>query len=200
MSDFSRRDLVKIALSVTAAGGVMDVASAQHVHEMVAAEKATTGGVYKPKAFNEHEYTTLRKLAELIVPADDISPGALESGACEFIDLLSSNNPDLLAKFTGGIAWLDRETQRRYQERFIEAKAAQQTAMLDLIAYRKSEASTPGIGPGVEFFRWARGMVVDGFYTSRVGIKDVGYMGNKAMAKFEVPQEAIDYALKRSPV
>ena len=69
--------------------------------------------------------------------------------------------------------------------------------MLDLIAYRKNAAE---LGPGVHFFEWARMMVVDAFYTSKVGIKDVGYMGNKGMAKFEIPQEAIDYALKRSPV
>ena len=199
-STFTRRDLVKIAASVTAAAGAMDLASAQHVHEMAAADKAVNGGIYKPKAFNEHEYTTLRKLAELILPADDVSPSALESGACEFIDLLSSNNAELAGKYTGGIAWLDREMQRLYDARFVEAKPEQQKAMLDLISYRKSAADTPGIGPGIEFFRWARMMVVDGYYTSKVGIKDVGYMGNKGMAKFEVPQEAIDYALKRCPV
>ena len=114
MSEFTRRDLVKIALAVTTAGGSIDVASAQHVHETAAADKAATGGVYKPKAFTDHEYVTLRKLAELIVPADDVSPSALESGASEFIDLLCSNNVELASTYTGGIAWLDREMMRRY--------------------------------------------------------------------------------------
>jgi len=200
MSEFTRRDLVKIALSVTAAGGAMDVASAQHVHDVAAADKVANSGVYKPKLFNDHEYKTLQKLAELIVPADDVSLGALESGACEFIDLLSSNNDELAAKYTGGIAWLDREMLRRYNANFLDAKAEQQTAMLDLIAFRQSAEQTPELGPGIQFFTWARMMVVDAFYTSKVGIKDVGYMGNKGMAKFEIPQEAIDYALKRSPV
>jgi gluconate 2-dehydrogenase gamma chain len=200
MSEFTRRDLVKIALSVTAAGGAMDAAFAQHVHQAVAADKAVNGGVYTPKLFNEHEYATLRKLAELIVPADDVSPSALESGACEFIDLLASNNDELAARYTGGIAWLDRQMLGRYNANFVDAKPEQQTAMLDLIAFRKNGGESSDLGPGIQFFMWARMMVVDAFYTSKVGIKDVGYMGNKGMAKFEIPQEAIDYALKRSPV
>jgi hypothetical protein len=170
------------------------------VHQVAAADKAATSGVYKPKAFNEHEYSTLRRLAELIVPADDVSPSALESGACEFIDLLASNNDELAATYTGGIAWLDREMLRRYNANFLDAKPEQQSAMLDLIAFRKNAGESPELGPGIHFFNWARMMVVDAFYTSKVGIKDVGFMGNKGMAKFEVPQEAIDYALKRSPV
>lgn len=200
MSEFTRRDLVKIALAVSAAGGSIDVASAQHVHEAAADDKAAAGGVYKPKAFNEHEYATLRRLAELIVPADDVSPSALESGASEFIDLLCSNNVELASTCTGGMAWLDREMLRRYQAKFLDAKTEQQTAMLDLIAFRKNAIKSPELGPGIRFFDWARMMVVDAFYTSKAGIKDIGYMGNKGMAKFEIPQEAIDYALKRSPV
>lgn len=200
MSEFSRRDLVKIALAVTSAGGSIDVASAQHVHETAAADKAATGGVYKPKAFTDHEYVTLRKLAELIVPADDVSPSALESGASEFVDLLCSNNVELASTYTGGMAWLDREMMRRYHTNFVAAKPEQQTAMLDLLAFRKNAVDSPELGPGIRFFDWVRMMVVDAFYTSKAGVKDIGYLGNKGMAKFEIPQEAIDYALKRSPV
>ena len=87
---------------------------------------------------------------------------------------------------------------KRYAASFVAARPEQQTAMLDLIAYRKNDS--PELGPGIRFFHWVRNMTVDAFYTSKVGIKDVGYMGNKGMAKFEIPQEAIDYALKRSPV
>jgi len=73
----------------------------------------------------------------------------------------------------------------------------QQKAMLDLIAFR--ENSTPEIAPGIQFFNWARRLVVDAYYTSPAGIKEVGYMGNSAMSTFSVPQAAVDYALKRSP-
>ena len=196
MSELSRRDLLQsIALSVTLGG--LSPAAAQHVHSMAADEKATTG-VYKAKALNPHEYQTLEKLADLIIPPDDKSPGAVASGACEFIDLLASQNPRLLSIYTGGIAWLDHATKRRYSTDFAGAKPTQQTVVLDLIAYRKNESSE--LGPGIQFFDWARRMVVDAYYTSPVGIKAIGYLGNTAVSKFEIPQEVIDYAVKRSPV
>jgi gluconate 2-dehydrogenase gamma chain len=196
MSELSRRDLLQsIALSVTLGG--LSPAAAQHVHS-VAAEEKTATGVYKAKALNPHEYQTLEKLADLIVPADEKSPGAEASGACEFIDLLASQNPRLLEIYTGGIAWLDQSMRRRYSTDFVSAKPSQQTALLDLIAYRKNES--PELGPGILFFDWARRMVVDAYYTSPAGIKAIGYLGNTSVSKFEVPQEAIDYAVKRSPV
>jgi hypothetical protein len=195
MSELSRRDLLQsIALSFTLGG--LSPAAAQHVHNVAADEKASTG-VYKAKALNPHEYQTLERLADLIIPPDEKSPGAVASGACEFIDLLASQNPRLQAIYTGGIAWVDQAMKRRYSADFVSAKPNQQTALLDLIAYRKNESAE--LGPGIEFFEWARRMVVDAYYTSPIGIKAIGYMGNTAVAKFEVPQEAIDYAVKRSP-
>ena len=196
MSELSRRDLLQsIALSVTLGG--LSPAAAQHVHSLAAEEKSSSG-VYKAKALNPHEYQTLERLADLIIPADDNSPGAVASGACEFIDLLASQNPRLLDIYTGGIGWLDQATKRRYSSNFVSAKPSQQTALLDLIAYRRNESSD--LGPGIEFFDWARRMVVDAYYTSPAGIKALGYMGNTSVSKFEVPQEAVDYAVKRSPV
>jgi hypothetical protein len=112
--------------------------------------------------------------------------------------LLASQNPQLLAIYTGGIAWLDHSSQRLHAKNFAAATPEQQTKLLDLIAYRKNESTM--LGPGIRFFEWARRMVVDAYYTSPAGIKAIGYMGNTAVAKFEVPEAAIDYALKRSPV
>src|SRR5579864_2610922 len=196
MSDLSRRSLLQsIALSATMGGLTLE--AAQHVHGVAAQEK-TAGGPYKPKGLNGHEYKTLEKLADFIIPTDENSKGAVAAGAPEFIDLLASQNPQLLAIYTGGIAWLDFTMQRHNSTDFLGAKTEQQTALLDLIAYRKNES--PELGPGIKFFEWARRMVVDAYYTSPIGIKDVGYMGNTAVSKFEIPQEAIDYALKRSPV
>jgi len=196
MFDVSRRDLLKnIALSATLGG--LSLEAAQHVHGLASQEKAA-GGAYKPKGLNAHEFGTLQKLADFVIPSDERSPGASASGAPEFIDLLASQNPQMLEIYTGGIAWLDYTMQRRYSSDFVSAKPEQQTALLDLIAYRNNES--PELGPGIHFFEWARRMVVDAYYTSPIGIKEVGYMGNTAVSKFEVPQEAVEYALKRSPV
>ena len=73
----------------------------------------------------------------------------------------------------------------------------QQTALLDLIAYRRNQS--PELAPGIEFFTWARRMTVDAFYTSEIGIKDIDYRGNSPMGSYPAPTEAIAYALKRVP-
>ena len=200
--DVTRRELLRtIGASLALGGGGVEVLSAQdaaHVHHIAA--EARTKGEYKPKCFTSHEYATLRRLAELVVPPDEHSQGALEAGAPEFIDLLSSGNEELAAIYTGGMAWLDDQMKRRYQSSFVDAPMAQQTAMLDLIAYRKNESAHPELGPGIRFFNWVRNMVVDAYYTSKVGMDDLGFVGNGAMATFSVPEEALRYALKRSPV
>ena len=190
----TRRDIIRTA-ALAAAAGMTTAASGQHVHEEVREQAAA--GPYKAKAFTAREWAALRRLCDLIVPADEKSKGALDGHAPEYIDLLSSNNPELSSLFTGGLAWLDRESQRRFNGAdFVSATADQQTALLDLIAYRKNESAE--LGPGIRFFDLARRMTVDAFYTSAAGIAAVGYKGNKAVAKFEVPLEAIDYAVKRS--
>jgi|SRR5579884_1182744 len=196
MSELSRRDILRnIALATVA--GTFIPAMGQHVHQMAADEKAATGA-YTPKALNQHEYRTLQRLAELIMPADSGDPSALEAGAPDWIDLMCSANEQLADIYTGGIAWLDRQMRARNGADFVSAAPAQQTAMLDLIAFRKNDG--PELGPGIHFFDWARKMVIDAYYTTPAGVKSVGYLGNKAVSRFFVPQECIDYVLKRSPV
>jgi gluconate 2-dehydrogenase gamma chain len=201
-SEVSRRDLLRVigaSLALGAAGAeVLSAQDAAHLHQMAAGEKAK--GDYKPKCFNAREYATLRRLAELIVPPEEHSKGALEAGAPEFIDLLASSNAELAAIYTGGMAWLDDQMQHRYHAIFTAAKPVEQTAMLDLIAYRKNEAAHPELGPGIHFFIWVRNMVVDAYYTSKAGMDDLGFQGNGAMASFSVPEASLQYVLKRSPV
>jgi Gluconate 2-dehydrogenase subunit 3 len=185
----SRRDLLRSIGAAVAAAGAMSAEAAEHVHQVVAEEKKA-GGVYRPTLFTAHEYATLERLCDLAVP------GAQEGDAAAFIDLLATHNEDLATIYTGGIAWLNDQMMKRSSALFIEAKPAGQTAMLDLIAYRKNES--PELAPGIRFFEWLRKMTVDAFYTSKAGIEELGYMGNTAVSEFEVPPECIDYALKRS--
>jgi gluconate 2-dehydrogenase subunit 3-like protein len=187
----SRREALRnIALSVTLAG--MPADAAQHVHEHAAQEKQKTGGVYKPKHFNDHEYATVRRLTELIIPKDEVSGSAVEAGAPEFIDLISDNNSEIGLRMTGGLAWLDHHTGKT----FLELTPQEQASLLDKIAYRKN--ASPETSQGIEFFRWIRRLTTDAFYTSPIGVKDVGYMGNKGSTTFQVPVAAIEYAAKRS--
>jgi hypothetical protein len=192
--DCSRRELlgrVGAAMSLAVAGeGWLTAQDAQHVHQAVKQEKA---GPYKPKALTAHEYATLQRLAELTIP------GALETRAADFIDFLCAASEEMKAIYTGGLLWIDNEMRRRYGGKdFLAAPPAQRTAVLDLLAYRKNDS--PELGPGIQFFAWVRRMVTDAYYTHPIGMKELGYMGNGAMAQFSVPNDAVEYALKRSPV
>ena len=186
----TRREVIgKIAAAVMA--GPIAAEAAQHVHEESAKAAAVTGGVYKPKGLTQHEFDTMKTLCEIIVP------GASKGGAAEFIDILSSQNNDMLAIYTGGIAWLDEAMKHHHQTDFLSAKPEHRAELLDVLAYRKNR--TDHTAPGIRFFDWGRRMTVDAYYTSAAGMKEVGYMGNRAVKEFKTPQEAIDYAIKRSP-
>lgn len=178
-------------MAAAALAGPLSAQQAQHVHQEAAKEAAASGGVYHPKALTAHEFSSLQRLCELIVP------GASKGQAAEFIDLLSSQNPELAAIYTGGLAWLDHYMERTAKTTFLGARPSDQTALLDQIAYRRN--SSPEFAAGIRFFDWARRMAVDAYYTSAAGIAELGYLGNKAVTEFKVPQEAIDYALGRSP-
>ena len=194
----SRRELLRnLGISLATSGaGLVTLEAAQQVHNAVLEEKSAYKG-FTLKAFNAHEFKTLQRLADLIIPADEHSPGALGSGAAEWIDYMAGNSPELAEIFTGGFGWLNHEMQRRHGADFVDAKPDEQTALLDTIAFRKNE--TPEMAPGIHFFAWARNLVLDAYYTSPAGIKDLGYMGNTAVSEFHVPAEALEYALKRSP-
>jgi len=194
MSNLSRRELLA---RLAAGAALIGTAEAQHVHDSVAQEKSAQNGSYQPKAFTAHEYATLQKLSDYIIPADEHSPGALAAGAADFIDFLCNASDEMRDIYTGGLLWLDDAMAKRNDGKsFLEASPVQQTAMLDLIAYRKN--ASPELDPGIQFFALCRRMVADAYYTTPIGYKDVGFMGNNAMTTFTVPKEAVDYALKRS--
>ena len=196
MSDISRRDVLRrLALALTAAG-TLDRVSAQEVHQIAAHRQGQ--GPYEPQAFTDHEFRTLERLTDLIIPVEDRKPGALAASCAPWIDTISSENDELKTIYTEGFAWLDAAMKPRGAPDFVSAPPSEQIAMLDLIAYRLNE--TPELAPGIQFFGWVRRMTVDAFYTSEIGIKDIDYRGNSPRGSYESPSEAIAYALKRSPV
>jgi len=196
MSDISRRDLLRrIGLTLMATGAI-DRVSAQEVHHITLATQAAAGGAYTPKALNDHEYRTLEKLTDFIIPVENGKPGAVAARAAAWIDMLVSENAQLKTVYTTGTAWLDAAMKKRGAEDFLSASAENQTALLDQIAYRRN--SSLELDPGIQFFTWARRMTVDAFYTSEIGIADIDYRGNRPQMTYPEPTEAIAYALKRS--
>jgi len=187
MNPVSRRDLLKSLSMGVVAGSVLRVipAEAAHcAHKLIQAEKSAAGGSYKPKYFSDHQYKTLQSLCQAIIPADEKSGGAMEAGAPEFIDLLTSENADYQLTLGGGMMWLDGICTDRFGKMFVECAPAQQTSLLDLIAFRKNADSDPSLSQGVEFFSFLRNLTADGYFTSEIGIKDLGYIGNTYLKEF----------------
>jgi gluconate 2-dehydrogenase gamma chain len=195
MSEISRRDVLRrIGLALMATGAI-DRVSAQEVHHIALSEQ-TGGSAYTPKALNDHQYRTLERLTDFIIPVENGKPGAVAAGAAAWIDMLASENSQLKDIYTNGIAWLDDAIKKRGAADFLSASPADQTALLDQIAYRRN--SSPELDPGIQFFAWTRRMSVDAFYTSEIGIADIDYRGNRPQMTYSEPTEAIAYALKRS--
>src|ERR1700733_10521817 len=184
----SRRDILK-SLSMGAAATsvlrVIPLQAAEYAHHMITTEKAVSpAGVYTPKYFSPQQYKTLQALCETICPADADSGGANEAGAPEFIDLLTSENPEYQLKLGGGLMWLDSTCIDRYGQTYLGCAANQQKEILDLIAYRKNAKQDPALSQGIEFFAFLRSMAADGFFTSKIGIKYLGYIGNTYETSF----------------
>jgi gluconate 2-dehydrogenase subunit 3-like protein len=188
MSGISRRDLLRNLTVSAAAGSVLRVIPAEAAalaHQMVhEAKAASPAGKYTPNFFPAHQYATLVILCGTIIPKGERSGGAVEAGAPEFIDLLTSENEDYQLEFGGGLMWLDNFCSDRYDATFLDSTPPQQKEVLDLIAFRKNAASDPSLSQGVAFFARLRQMTCDGFYTSKIGIEDLQYIGNTALASF----------------
>lgn len=184
-----------LGVATVVSAGAASLEAQEHAHHQVAEEKKSTGA-YKAKFFNAHEMATMKRLSELVIPADEGGPSAADVGAHEFIDLICSKAGEIANAYTGGLLWLDGAMMAKYGKKFVNAAPAQQTEMLDLIAYKKNDS--PTLGPGIEFFTLARRMIVDGYFTTRQGHKDVGFVGNKGATKWDVPAASLTYALERA--
>jgi gluconate 2-dehydrogenase gamma chain len=178
----SRRDVLR-TLAVGMAGGsvlqVIPLEAAELAHQMVRKEKAAApAGKYTPKYFTPKQYETIVSLCDTIIPKDEKSGGAVEAGAPEFIDLLTSENEEIQLALGGGLMWLDTHCIDQYGKAFMECAPEQKKEILDLIAYRKNAKKDHSLSQGVAFFAFLREMTCDGYYTSKIGIEDLQYIGN----------------------
>jgi hypothetical protein len=195
MSELTRREVLTRLAAGFAATAAVDYALGEQVHALV--RQTTAGGTYSPQALTPAQFRTLERLVDLIVPVDRGNPGAVAAGVPAWIDALLAVSHELKAKYDDGLKWLDTTMLARSGAPFAEAPVAGQTALLDIIAFKKN--ASPEFDPGIAFFALARRMTVDGFYTSEVGIRDIIPNGRPPLAEFVVPQASIDYVISRSP-
>jgi gluconate 2-dehydrogenase gamma chain len=182
----SRRDVIKSLGSGVAAGSmirVVSVEAAERAHALLEVEY-TARSSYQPKFFSAHQYKTLQALCDAIIPADDRSGGAVDAGAPEFIDLLTSENAEYQLKLGGGMMWLDSYCSDRFGVTYVGSSAEQRKQILDAIAYRKNAAAELRLRQGVAFFSLLRNLTADGFFTSKIGVEYIGYVGNTSLTEF----------------
>jgi hypothetical protein len=189
MNFASRRDILKSLGTGLAAGSVLQaipLEAAEYVHRLIAEEKAASPNAqYVPKYFAAAQYKLLCTLCGTILPGDADSGGAVEAGAPEYIDLLTSENAQYQQILGGGLMWLDSACSDRYGNAYLECTQQQQTEMLDLMAYRRNLEHNPDASHAIEFFALLRKLTADGFFTSKIGIEYLGYVGNAYLLKFE---------------
>ncbi len=147
------------------------------------------------KFFDDHEMKTIAVISDIIIPKDDVSGSATDAGVPDFIEFMAKDRPTYQTPLRGGIKWLDLQCMRRYNADFASCSEDQQIEIVDEIAY--PEKAKPEMKPGVAFFNTMRDLTACGFFTSKIGLEDIGYMGNRPNQWNGIPQEVLDqYGLK----
>lgn len=142
-----------------------------------------------PRLLSAGELATLSALCDMIIPADSHSPAASAVGVPAYINEYVSAPYDwaesALVRVRGGLTWLDVESDRRFSKRFTLLTAAQKTQVCDDICYYPR--AKPEHKAGARFFNEIRNLTQSGFYTSDAGMKDLQYVGNVPLAKWDAP-------------
>jgi gluconate 2-dehydrogenase gamma chain len=187
----SRREVLKVLLAAPAATFTWtDAEAAQAAASAQAARAATTAKPFVPKFFTATEFRLVRTLADIVIPKDDRSGSATDAGVPEFMDFMMIDQPTRQVAMRGGLAWLDVECQKRFDKTFLDCADAERTAVLDDIAW--PSRAKPEFGHGVAFFNSFRDLTASGFWTTRMGIDDLQYLGNRSVARWNgCPPEAL---------
>ena len=139
--------------------------------------------------FTPHEMATIAVLSDIIIPKDDRSGSASDAKVPEFIEFIVKDMPDHQLPIRGGLRWMDVQCLNRYNKAFKDCTAKQQLELVDAVAYPAK--AKPEMQQGVAFFNRMRNLVASGFFTSKMGIEDLGYVGNRPNRWEGVPPEVI---------
>ena len=185
-----RRDAVRLLTVAPLAAAFQWAPESVRQAALLTREAIKQGSRYEPKVFTPHEWETVRLLVDLIIPKDARSGSATDAGVPEFMDFMLGDDRDLETPVRGGLAWLDHECDDRYGKTFVTASDAERAALLDDIAWPKK--AKPEHSAGVAFFNSFRDFTASGFFSSRIGVQDLGYIGNTFLTEWKgCPPEAL---------
>jgi gluconate 2-dehydrogenase gamma chain len=187
MSDISRRDAIQGLLAIPAGLALTPDVLARARDHMEAATAPPPEGqqarqAYVPKQFTPDEWRLVRLLVDYVIPRDARSGSATDAGVPEFMDFILGEYASNRQWMKDGLAWMNAECRRRFGKGFVSCTDPQRRELLDAIAYPRRAAAE--VRPGVEFFNRFRNLTSSGFWTSRIGIADLGYVGNVPVAEW----------------
>jgi len=210
MSEMNRRDALQHLLAVPAgmviAPEVVERAAA-HVEAALAPVAVEESGeaqgtqpaarpAYTPKQFTTDEWRLLRVLVDYVIPRDARSGSATDAGVPEFMDFMLGEYTSMRTWMKNGLGWMNAECRARFGKGFVSCTDAQRRVVLDAIAYPKKAA--PEMKPGVDFFNNLRNLTASGFWSSRIGVRDLGYTGNVPVGRWEGMPPKVMAWLKRA--
>lgn len=140
--------------------------------------------------FTEHEMKTISVLSNIIIPSDEISGSATDAKVPEFIAFIVKDMPAHQVPMLGGLRWLDVHCMKRFEKTFVECEQQQQLQVVDEIAFPNRKIKS-GMQQGVAFFSLMRNLTATGFYTSEIGGKDIGYVGNRPNQWNGIPEDVL---------
>lgn len=195
-----RRTSIKWMLAVAAATQTAQLRAGEPAAREVAANQAGYGtdpdlmkewkpGGPWPLTLSDSARQTTAALCDLIIPADEHSPAASAVGVVDFIDeWISAPYPGQRADreiILPGLVWIEAEAQKRFGRAFTDLGDAQKSAIADDIC--SESKAKPAFAEAAKFFAKFRDLTAGGFYTTPVGMKDIGYVGNVPLEKFDGP-------------
>lgn len=164
-------------------------------YDRTAAEKIREKKLLAEKFFDDHEMKTITILGDIIIPKDETSGSASEAGVPAFIEFIVKDQPRYQTPLRGGLKWLDIQSLKRFDADFASCTPQQQIEIVDDIAF--PEKAKPEFQQGVSFFNTMRDLTACGFFTSKMGIKDLGYVGNTPNQWDGVPEDVLaQYGVK----
>ena len=141
---------------------------------------------------NEHELATITVLCNLILPPLEPYGGIVEAEVPELIEFMAKDIPELQTLLRGGLMWLDHKSNTVFELEFKSAAEDQQKQILDEIAFYDPYTPMDQQALEIQFFSLMRNLTLTGYYTSKVGIEELGYKGNMPNIWDGVPQEVLD--------
>jgi gluconate 2-dehydrogenase gamma chain len=184
-----RKSIKALIIGTVSTGVLVEACKSPEKKAIMQDPAATISGINRMKEEAEHykevvaktfftpeEMATITILADIIIPKDEISGSASDAKVPDFIEFIVKDKPEHQTPMRGGLRWMDMQCLTRFEKPFKNCSHEQQMQLVDEIAWPKK--AKPEVAQGVAFFSLMRNLTASGFYTTEIGVKDVGYMGN----------------------